>query len=225
MEFLPFILFGAAFAAVVTWAVAKGRADAAVRARTLVEMGFASAPSDAETLAAAVARHENNPAYRYRVSGPMRAAVDGKPVWFYAKERAMQGHAVSAHEFRFPLHRPSAEGLVLFYKPTALASGTTATLIGSLATSGFDSQPDDLTRLEIPVDRKHGNLIGVLGPARASLYELIDARTLAALEPVGDFGALVVICRGDWCSLGSSTTRMDLDLVRLWSIVQQLVAS
>ena len=43
-------------------------------------------------------------------------------------------------------------------------------------------------------DRRRGrHLIGVLGPARASLYELIDARTLDALEPVGDLGALVVI--------------------------------
>jgi hypothetical protein len=225
MELVPFVLFGVAFAVVVAWAVAKGRAAAAARARTLAEMGFAPAPSDAETLAAEVARQENNSEYCYRVSAPMRASVDGKPVWLYAKERARQGHVVSAHELRFPLRRPSTEGLVLFYKPTALASGTTATLIGSLATSGFDSQPDDLTRLEIPVDRKQGNLIGVLGPAHGSLYELIDAKALAALEPVGDFGALVVSCRGDWCSFASSTTRLDLDLVRLWPIVQQLVAS
>lgn len=225
MQLLPFLLFGIAFVAVVAWAVARGRADAAARARTLVAMGFAPAPSAAESLAAEVAVHENNSEYRYRVSEPMRASIEGQPVWFYAKERARQGSVVAAHELRFPLRRPSAEGLVLFYKPTALASGTTATLVGSLATSGFDSQPDDLTRLEIPVDRRQGNLIGVLGPAHGSLYELIDAKALAALEPVGDFGALVVTCRGDWCSLASSTTRMDLDLARLWPIVQQLVAS
>jgi len=225
MELLPFILFGVAFAAVVAWAVTKGRGRAAARVRTLVTMGFAPAPADAETLAEEVSRHENNSEYRYRVSEPMRASVHGKSVWFYAKERATQGSIVSAHEFRFPLRRPSAEGLVLFYKPSALASGMTTTLIGNLATEGFDSQPDDLTRLEIPVDRKHGNLIGALGPTHGSLYELIDAKALAALEPVGDFGALVVVCRGDWCSLASSTTRMELDLVRLWPVVQQLVAS
>lgn len=115
--------------------------------------------------------------------------------------------------------------LVLFYKPTALASGTTATLIGNLATAGFDSQPDDLTRLEIPADRKSGNLIGVLGPPHSSLYDLIDDTSLETLEPVGDFGALVVICRGDWCTLASSTTRMDFDVVRLWPTVQQLAVS
>lgn len=225
MELLPFILFGVALAAVATWAIARARATSAARVQALTGMGFAPAPSDAETLAAEVAQHEHNSEYRYRVLEPMRASVDGKPVWFYAKERAQQGSVVSAHELRFPLRRRSADGLVLFYKPTALASGTTATLIGNLATSGFDSQPDDLTRLEIPPDRKHGNLIGVLGPAHSSLYDLIDVSALAALEPVGDFGVLVVACRGEWCSLASSTTRMDLDLAGLWPIVRQLVAS
>lgn len=47
----------------------------------------------------------------------------------------------------------------------------------------------------------------------------------AAMQQVADFGVLVVSCRGDWCSLASSTTRMDLDLERLWPVVRQLVTS
>jgi len=225
MEFLPFILFGAAFAAVVAWAIGKGRVAAAARVRTLAESGFAPASSDAETLAAELVRHENNSEYRYAVVEPMRATVDCKPVWFYTKERARQGWTVSAYEFRFPLRRPSAEGLVLFYKPTALASGTDVTLTGSLAWDGFEPRPNDLTRLEIPVDSKQGNLIGVLGPAHGSLYELIDTKALATLEPVADYGALAVNCRGGWCSLASSTIRTDFDVAELWPIVRQLVAS
>ena len=62
----------------------------------------------------------------------MRTSLDGKSVWFYTKERARQGHVVVAHEFRFPLERNSCEGLVLFFKPSALRPGTSATLIGSL---------------------------------------------------------------------------------------------
>lgn len=226
MEFLPFILFVVAFVVVVVWAFAKDHANRASRTRQLMALGFApvSSPSDAETLAGDVARQENNKGYRYRVTDPMRASVEGKPVWFYTKERTRQGSTVSAYEFRFPLRRRSAEGLVLFYKPTELASGTTATLVGSLATSGFNSQPDDLTRFEVPVDRKHGNLIGALGPAHRSLYDLIDVEILAALESVGDLGILVVTCRGEWCTLATSTIRMNLDVGRLWPIVQKLVA-
>jgi len=224
VELLPFILFAVVFAAVVVVALAKGRGHTAARARTLSEMGFAPASEDAESLAAEVARQENDSEYRYRVSEPMRATVDGKPVWFYTKERSRQGWTVSAFEFRFPLRRPSAEGLVLFYKPTDLAAGTTVTSTGSLATEGFDAQPDDLTRLEIPVDIQQGNLIGVLGPAHGSLYELIDNKALAALEPVADHGALVVNCRGGWGSLASSTIRTRFDVAELWLIVRQLVA-
>jgi len=111
---------------------------------------------------------------------------------------------------------------VLFFKPSALRPGTSATLIGSLATSGWDAQPDDLTRLEVPVELLESNLIGILAPANASLFDLIDAKDLAVLQPVADFGILVVHCRGGWCSLASSTTRMDLDLERLWPLIQQL---
>jgi hypothetical protein len=225
IRLVPFIVFGVAFVALVAWFVAKGRARAAARARTLAALGFAAAPSEAAALSAAVAQAENNSDDNYRVVEPMRASVHGKPVWFYVKERSQQGSVVSAYELRFPLHRPSTEGVVLFYKPTDLASGTTATLIGDLATDGFDSQPDDLTRLEIPVDRKKGNLIGALGPAHRSLYDLIDADALDVLEPVGDFGALVVICRDDGCSVASSTTRTNFDLARLWPIVERLMAS
>ena len=225
MEFLPFILFGVVFVALVAGIVVKGRANRAARAETLSRMGFAPCPAEAATLAAQVAQHETNAEFRYRVDDPMRASIDGKPVWFYAKERSRQGHVVVAHEFRFPLARVSSEGLVLFFKPSALRPGTSATLIGSLATSGWDAQPDDLTRTEVPVELQQSNLIGVLAPAGASLYDLIDSKHLAAMQPVADFGILIVSCRGDWCSFASATTRMDLDLERLWPVVQQLVTS
>jgi hypothetical protein len=79
-------------------------------------------------------------------------------------------------------------------------------------------------QIEIPADRK-GNLLGALGPAHSSLYDLIDAGTLAALEPVGDFGVLVVICSDEWCSVAGSSTRMDIDVSRLFPIVKRLLAS
>lgn len=225
MELLPFIVFGIACTALVGWLVVKGRADRAARIQTLHRMGFAPCPSEAETLTERVTHHENNSEYCYRVEDPLRASLDGKSVWFYVKERARQGHIVVAHEFRFPLDRNSSEGLVLFFKPSALRPGTSATLIGNLATSGWDAQPDDLTRLDVPIELQQSNLIGVLAPAGATLHDLIDSKHLAAMQQIADFGVLAVTCRGDWCSFASSTTRMDLDLERLWPVVQQLVTS
>lgn len=221
----PFIAFGVAFAALAVWLVKRGRAQRAERAEKLVQMGFEPCSSEAEALAERLARHENNSRYRYRVEDPARAALEGKPVYYYTKERKRQGQIMAAQEFLFPLVRCSSEGLVLFFKPSALRSGTSATLIGSLATSGWDSQPDDLLRLEVPVDLKQSNLIGALGPANASLYELIDSKSLAAMQQVGDLGVVVVTCRGEWCSFANASTRMAFDLDGLWSVIRQLASS
>jgi hypothetical protein len=223
VKLLPFVVFGIAFAGLVAWVLVKGRAERAARVRTLGRLGFVPCAEEGEALAKEVARHESNSEYRYRIEDPMRASVEGRSIWFYGKERLRQGSAVAAHEFRLPLERGSPEGLVLFFKPSALAPGTTATAIGSLATAGWDSQPDDLVRLQVPVDLQASNLIGVLAPVGASLYDLIAPKQLTALQPVGDYGVLVVTCRGGWCSLASSTTRTTLDIQGLWPIVRQLV--
>jgi hypothetical protein len=223
VELLPFVVFGIAFAGLVAWLLAKERAERASRMRALGRLGFAPCPEETDALAEAVARHENESGYHYRIADPMRASVEGHPIWFYEKERARRGSGVAAYEVRLPLECCSPEGLVLFFKPSALAPGTTATWIGSLATAGWDSQPDDLVRLDVPVDLQATNLIGVLAPAGASLYDLIAPKQLTALQPVADHGVLVVTCRDGWCSLATATTRTTLDIDGLWPIVRQLV--
>lgn len=65
----------------------------------------------------------------------------------------------------------------------------------------------------------------VFGIGFAALFELIDSKDLAVLQSVADFGILVVTCRGGWCSFANSTTRMDLDLERLWPLIQQLTSA
>jgi hypothetical protein len=129
---------------------------------------------------------------------------------------------VGADELLIPLRRPSAQAVMLFVKPTGVPAGTATKLIGAVATGAWDSQPDDLTKLEIPVDLRQTNLIGLLGPSGASLYDLMDPATLSALQHVGDHGALVVMCRGEWCSLAAASPRMPLDLERLWPLVSGL---
>lgn len=113
--------------ALVVWFVARGRARTAARIRALGARGFAPVPSEAAALSEAVAQHENNSEFNYRVREPMRTSIGGKPVWFYGKERSSHESVVSAYELRFPLRRRSKDGVVLFYKPD-LASGTSATL-------------------------------------------------------------------------------------------------
>ena len=222
MEMLPFAVFGAAFLALVVWMALRGRASAAARKERLRALGFAPCPDEVGSLVKKVKWLENNSEYRYTVEKPYRALLRGQPAYSYSKFRHRQGHIVGADELLIPLRRPSPQGLMLFVKPTGLPAGTATKLIGAVATGAWDSQPDDLTKLEIPVDLRHTNLIGALGPSGASFYDLIDPATLSALQHVGDHGALVVICRGEWCSLAAASPRMPLDLDKLWPLVSGL---
>jgi hypothetical protein len=221
-QYLPFILIGLAFVAVMMWLTLKSRQGKAAQAHKLEQMGFSPCDGEAGALVEKVTRLENNAGYRYRIQRPMRVLLDGKFVYFYTKSRHRQDEVVAAEEFLFPLKRPSQQGLTLFVKPSNVPAGAVTKLIGAVATRAWDSQPDDLTKLEIPTELQGTNLIGALGPAGASLYDLIDNSTLSLLQNVGDCGALIVICRGEWCSLSSPSARMPFDLDRIWPVIRQL---
>lgn len=222
MEMLPFVVFGVAFLALVVWAVRRGRAADAARSERLRALGFSPCPDEVAFLEEKVTWLENNSEYRYTVENPHRASLRGQPAYHYTKGRHRQGHIVAADEILIPLRRPSPQGLMLFVKPTKLAAGTASDLIGAVATGAWDSQPDDLSRLEIPVGLQRTNLIGILAPSGGSLYDLIEPGTLSGLQHVGDHGALVVTCRGEWCSLASTSARMPLDVDKLWPLVSGL---
>jgi hypothetical protein len=219
---LPFVIFAVGFAGLVLWVLRKDRASRAERGRELSELGFRPCGPESHTLVERVTRLENNSEYRYKVQAPLCLSLGEKAVYHYTKERRRQGNIVAVEELLFPLERPAPDGLVLFYKPSSLRRGTTTTLISHVATGAWDARPDDVVPLDIPIDLQQGNLIGALAPAGASLYELIDPKTLAQLEPVADFGVLAVSCRGDDCALTSAGSRSPLDLARLWPVVRQL---
>ncbi len=219
---LPFVIFAVGFAGLILWILLKDRTSAAKRARELSELGFRPCGPEAHALAERVSRLENNSEYRYEVQAPLCLSLGEKAVYQYTKERRRQGHVVAVQELLLSLERPAPDGLVLFYKPSSLRRGTTTTLISHLATGAWDARPDDVVPLDIPVDLQQGNLIGALAPAGASLYDLIDPKTLAQLEPVADFGVLAVSCRGDDCTLTSAGSRSPLVLARLCPVVRQL---
>jgi len=225
MEMLPFVVFGVAFLALVVWMALRGRASDRARKERLQALGFAPCPDETAALVEKVTRLENNSEYRYTVEKPHRASLRGQPAYHYSKFRHRQGHIVGADELLIPLRRPSPQGLMLFVKATGIPASTATKRIGAVATGAWDSQPDDLTRLEIPIDLRHTNLIGVLGPSGAALYDLIEPATLSALQHVGDHGVLVVVCRGEWCSLAATSPRMPLDLDKLWPLVSGLGGS
>ena len=220
---LPFILFGVVLVVFVVWLISKNRASSAFKAQQLSRMGFTPCAGEAQALAQRITWIENNAEYRCSVVNAMRASLDGKIVYYYTKSRQWEDDVVSMEEFLFPLNRPSTEGLMLFVKPSGLPAGAAANFVGRMATAGWDVQPDDLTRLEIPIDLRGSNLIGALGPAGTSLYTLVAGDALASLQQVGDCGGPIVTCRSEWCTVTSPGARMPFKLDKIWAVIRDLV--
>jgi hypothetical protein len=222
-DFLPIIFLGVLFVALVAWLVSKGWASKAERSRALEILGFSPCPSETDTLTKRLTWLENNAEYQLSVDNPMRASLHGKTVYTYSKSRRRQSQITATEEILFPLTRLSSEGAMLFVKPSNLPAGTATRLIGAVATGAWDSQPDDMTKLDIPVGLEGSNIIGAMGPAGRSLYDLIDSQILARLQQVGDGGALIVLVRGEWCSLSSPGGHLRFNWDKLWPTVQHLV--
>lgn len=221
-EYLPFVIFGIVFVGIIVVVIVKTRAGSKARVQRFMGMGFTPVEDDA-ALVEKITRLENNAGYRYSVKDPMRAEIKGGEIYFYEKSRRRSDDLYVAEEFLFPLTRSSGQGLMLFLKPTNIPSGTATKLIGAVATGAWDAQPDDLRKLEIPMDLRDSNLIGAMGPAGASLDDLIDRQTLGTLMQVGDLNGFLVLCRDSLCSISSPVPRMPLDVERVWSFLQSLV--
>ncbi|MEE8483577.1 MAG: hypothetical protein V3S46_03185 [Nitrospinota bacterium] len=222
-EFMPFIAFGVALAAYIAWLMLRDRTSNKAHAQKLARLGFTPCPDEAETLAEKVTRLENNAGYNYIIKDPMRASLGEKTVYFYTKSlRRYRKTVAETSEFLVPLERPSAGGLLMFIKPSNLPTGAATKFIGALAAGPWDAHPDDLVKLEVSIDIQAPNLLSVLAPAGASLYDLVDAKTLAAMQQLGDCGILIVMCRDSWCSLNGPSGRLPLNMERLWPIIRQL---
>lgn len=81
-------------------------------------------------------------------------------------------------------------------------------MMGAIATGPWDAQPDDLQRLELPLDLKKTNLLGALGPPGANLYDLVDSPTLGVLQGLGDAGGMFVRVRDGWCAVAGASKQI-----------------
>ena len=132
------------------------------------------------------------------------------PLYYYERRRHADTEEDSTAEKQVlcALKRKSADGLLLIVKPTSLVPGLATRMLGALATSPWDSQPDGLRRLDLPPDRRETNLVAALGRPGASLYDLVDSRTLAVVQGLGDAAGMVVRFRDAWCSIARGSAQM-----------------
>jgi hypothetical protein len=221
--YVPFVLGGIVAAALVVWSVARQRRRDREQKQSLQRLGFYACPEKKKWLEETITRIENNRGYRYEVRDPKRLPGDSA-VYYYHKLRHQQPDedAEGEEEILFPLKRRSPAGLVLTIKPTALAPGRATRLLGALAAGPWDSQPDDLQRIDVPRELANTNLVAALGPPGARLYDLVDERVVSAIQGLGDAGGMFVQFRDDWCLVSSGSVQTPFRIDRVLSAIRTL---
>jgi hypothetical protein len=214
--YLPFVLGGVVAIGLIAWSIARQRRRDRAQSTLLERLGFHACPEKKAWLEETVARLENNPRYRYEVKHPKRLGRD-TPIYHYVVmcHRQFDEDPVVSEEILFQLKRPSSAGLVVAVKPSVLAPGLATRMLGAIATGPWDTQPDDLQRIDLPRELANTNLLSAMGPPGANLYDLVDARVVSAMQGVGDAGGLLVSFRDDWCAVssGDQQTPFRVDLV------------
>lgn len=224
-EYVPYLLAAAVLLALV--AVVRGvrgqRARQKALAQGLERLGFRPCPDETDHLQETIRQIENNAGYRCRVRGPRR--MGRAPVYYYLKTRDRHDEEpVLEEEVLFGLARPTSGGLVLVVKPSSLPAGLATRVLGSMATGAWDSQPDDLTRLELPRELRETNIVGALGPAGSGLHDLVDPGTLSVVQGLGDAGAMIVRFRGAWGSAASGSRQIRFRVEEIVSRIRPLLA-
>ena len=200
------VLIGLVVVALVVWAVTADRRKKRARIAALEQLGFRPCPEQKTWLEERISYIENNRGFRYEVREPRRLAGE-QAIYYYVKKRHSDEDErvpMVEEEILFRLKQPAKGGLVLTVKPSSLAPGLATRMIGAVATGPWDSQPDDLQRLDLPPDLKDTNLMGAMGPPGWSLYDVVDSGALSVVQGLGDAGALWVKFRDSWCSVSGT---------------------
>jgi hypothetical protein len=223
--FVYFVLGGLLMMVLVTYGARAHRAKREACKQELQRLGFFACADRKGWLEQTITAIENNQGYRYEVRDPTRLTGDHE-LFYYTKVRHTGRPREDAHveeEILFRLKQPPKQPLLIIVKPSAVGPGMATRILRSVATGPWDSQPDDLERIDIPAELQNSNLLGVLGPSGARLFDLVDAGTLSVVQRLGDVGAMSVLLRDGWCAVGTGGTQTPFRLADLLSHVRPLL--
>ncbi len=214
-----------ALVGLTVWIAVAARTRRRAQQTALEQLGFVPCPEKKAWLEETIAGIENNKGYRYEVREPRQ--LRGEPaIYHYVKVRhdSSNDDPMVEEEILFPLKRASAGGLVLTVKPSAVAPGLATRLLGTLAAGPWDSQPDDLERIEVPLDLKNTNLLAALGPAGSTLYDHINSGALTVMQGLGDAGAMIVRARDSWCIVASTGRQVPFQVSDIIARIRPLLS-
>jgi hypothetical protein len=212
--------------ALTTWVVIAHRRQQKELKQLLERLGFRPCPAEQAALEAIVVQVVNDKDHRYQVDEPHRLGTGEPAVYYYVKVRDRVGpddERDAGQELLFRLKRRSRAAALLFLKPSSIKPGIATRMLAAAASGPWSTQPDDLTRLELPADLKDTNLLAALGPAGASLYDLVDAKLLAVVQGLGDAGAAAVRLRDDWCAVEAGSAQVPFRVDEIVTRVRSLL--
>ena len=202
--YVYFVLGGVLAFVLITWGVRVSRARRQAKDTELQRLGLTPCAERKGWLEATITAIERNEGYRYEVRNPRK--LTGSHEVFHCTTirhgNRSDDDAFYEEVIVFPLKRSSSAGLLLLVKPSSIGPGLGLRVLKSVASANWDSQPDDLKRIEIPDDLTNSNLLGALGPPGARLYDLVDTGTLSVVQRLGDLGAMTILFRDGWCVIG-----------------------
>ena len=222
-ELLGISLLVLAIAGLIIWSMVKhGKKQMALK-NFLDNIGFAPCKEEKKALAEKVTFIENNSEYTYSVRKPMKVSQGDNHVYFYIKERRRSGDLDVSEEFLFTVERNKNLPFIIYLKPTSLKEGIGTKLIRSVVTMGWDSQADDLVKIELPADLQSSNVLGVMGPKNCSFYDLFDSNALSLLLRGADNDVFIIHCRDNLCSIESPLAVQIQNHEKIWSYIQLLI--
>jgi hypothetical protein len=195
-----------ALVVMIAMSVAAQRRKSKEQAEAVALLGFRDCPEKAAWLQQRVLAIENNKDDTYRVE-KARSTGGSPPVYYYTKRRdADEGEQPYAEEeLLFQLRRPAKGTIFLVVKSSAIQPGLATRLISQVATGPWDTQADDLAKVELPPDIQNTNILGALGPKGAAFYDLIEPGAVSVFQGIGDAGGLFIRMRGEWCSISNTS--------------------
>ena len=222
-ELIGLSLLMIAIVALIVWGMVKhGKKEKALK-NFLANAGFVPCKKEKKALADKVTLLENNSEYAYSVRKPMKVSRGDTNVYFYTKDRRRRGDLHVYEEFLLTINRKTNLPFQVYLKPTSLPEGMVTKLLRSVTTTGWDSQSDDLVKIELPADLQKSNILGVMGPRNCSFYDLFDSNSLPLLMHAADNDIYTIRCRENLCSIESPLVGHRWDHEKIWSFIQLLI--
>ena len=222
-ELIGFSFLILAIVGLLIWGMLKhGKKENALK-NFLTNAGFVPCDKEQKALAEKVTFLENNSEYVYSVRKPMKVSQRDTHVYFYTKDRRRTGDLHVSEDFLLTVNRKTSLPFQIYLKPTSLKEGMATNLLRSVTTTGWDSQSDDLVKIEVPADMQKSNILGVMGPKDCSFYDLFDSDVLSLLVHGADNDVFTIRCRENLCSIESPLVAHKKNYEKMWPFIQLVI--